>query len=256
MGTFSPTQPVSRGELVDKVTQLFGLKGDGEMRTVATQFLDDSIKEMNSYLFEFNKRRQAGVTLVQDQADYELEGTPYKEVQAFLVATANNNEEPPLYYLPYVQFKRIYNVENSSIAKTTGTPYAYTLRNIEEDGKVTLYPAPGSTTATNYTLTVEYYIRIPLLSDLASDEKKLEVPQEVETALLFAAQKRMCIHINGPSHQDVVALDGLENRAFSRLKSIDKYHPDANQRFRLIDRSRRDGSRTRSAGRGVMYIKI
>ena len=253
MPTFSPTLPVSRGALVDKVTQLFGLKGDSELRAVALGFLDDAIKETNSYLFEFNKNRQDAIVLTENEENYTLDGSPYKEVQAFLVSVSNNNEEPPMHYLPYVQFKRLTNSRNSTGTIESGNPYIYTFRNIERDGVVTLFPAPAATTATDYTLTVEFYVRIPLLSELPDDDARLQVPQEVETALTFASQKRLAIHINGPAHPDVIALDALEQRALARLIAIDRHHPDSATRFRIAGHDRRANT---VRGRGVMLIKI
>lgn len=255
---FSPTLPVAKSVLIDKVTQLFGLKDDNEMRGLAEHFLDDAIKEMNSYLFEFSRTMETGITLSASTQDYTLSGgLPFKESQAYLVNSSSGDAAAPLHYLPYVHFKRLFALEeNTDAVSTAGVPYAYTIRNLHDDGVVSLFPIPNTSTASSWTLTVEYYTRIPLVSELALDTSQLDVPQEVETALVFGGQKRMAIHIHGPGHDDVKALDALENRARTRLQAIDRHHPDSNTRFRLATHSR--GSRRHigvNSNRGLLIVR-
>lgn len=231
--SFSPSNPVTRESLINRVVRNFGADDDTELRGVALDHLDECIDELNTYLFEFTRTKQEGIPLVEAQGDYELQGSPYKESQAYIVETANNDRRAPMYYLPSIHFDRRFNESRAS-----GQPYFYTLHNLEKDGKITIHPAPDASTAAGHTLTVQYYVRIPHVSSIL-DDARLSIPAEAQTALVFGAQKRMSMHLYGAAHPDVSAFDALENRALQRLIAIDRHHPDSNTRFRLIGADRR-----------------
>ena len=228
---------------MNKVARLYGLEGDSEMRVLSQNMLDETITEMNSWTYEFNKVVLAGVTLVQDQQEYALPTGFYKESQCVLV-DGSDNDDTTLHFLPWVHFSRTYLAGPSS---GSGVPISYSIRNTQREGEVHLYPKPGATLAGDYTLRLEYYRRIPLVSE----EDPLEVPPELEAALVFGAQKRMAIHIKGPGDPDVASLDSLEARSLERLQASDRRTPDANTRFRLATRSRR---KQRFRDVGAYYI--
>lgn len=245
-GSWSGATPSPKNELVNKVTRLYGLEGDSELRDLACKMLDETVREMNSWTYEANKMVIEGLQMTQNESTISLPTGFYKESQAMMVDSSGNSDAP-LFYLPWVHFERTYNATNT---EQTGIPYVYSMRNVQREGELHLFPKPNTDTADNWTLKLEYYRRVPLVSE----EDPLELPPEVEAALVFGAQKRMAIHIKGPGDRDVAALDALEQRALERFASADSLSPDANIRFRLIDRSRRSFRSVRGTRTGVLYI--
>lgn len=226
-----PTLP-TKATLVSRAMSTYGIDTDSELQTVVEGLLDDTIRDHNSHLYEFNKRVQTGIVLTGGTATYELAAATYKESLAYLVKTSDSTKQGPLVYLPYIRFRETY---GDGAYITTGVPTVYTFRNLNNDGLVTLGAAPNTATAANYTLTVEYYRRIPL----ASVEDPIEGFPELATPLLYGLMKRLAIHLYGPAHGDVSAFAGLEQEALGKVKSIDKRHPDQQMRFRLVDHVRR-----------------
>jgi hypothetical protein len=223
---------------------------------IADDFLDEAVKDMNSHLYEFNKRWQT-LDLAAGTNNYELtdetaeteptDGSniiPYRESYAYLVDSAGGRL--PMTYLPWVKFaERLGNIFYSN----TGTPELYSFRNIDFDGKVYVWPTPSNTT---YDMVLEFYKRIPLYSETTAEGTTPSIPEDVETALFYNAAKRLAIHLYGPSHDDVAAFHELEQDALTRLKAVDKRHPDQQQRFVVSDFR----NRNRVAGRRSLYIKV
>jgi hypothetical protein len=228
--------------------------------------IDDVIKDMNSHLYEFNKFTTAGLTLVEGVNTVELFDTipastdgspaglgatnivPFRESIAYVVKTSDSTRLP-LTYIPWARFSEKL---GNQLYSNSDLPELYSFRNIDYDGTVTLWPTPNSAAATDHTLTVEAYRRIPLYSEVG-DTESIPVPEEVETALLYGACKRLAIHLYGPGHEDVAAFDTLESEAIDKLKGIDKRHPDQQQRFINVDHTKRA---SRVAGRRALYIKV
>jgi len=171
----------------------------------------------------------------------------YKEKLAYLVKTSDSSSSTPLQFVDWPTFRRLYSPDPDV---PTDRPIAYSVQNIEGEGRVYLGPSPSSSTATDYTLTVEYYRRIPLLSET----EQLVVPQEIENALLYGAQKRMAYHIAGPDAPDVGTFHGLEDVAITRLMEIDRKRPDGGMRFRIVDNMR--GRRGGGPVDGSIYIRV
>ena len=150
-------------------------------------------------------------------------------------------------HMPHAHFMDQWGQEARNSAQV---PVVYTFRNLHGDCKVLLAPSPAATVADEYTLTVEYYRRIPLVSENST----LDVPPEVQTALIYGAQKRMAIHIHADaSHRSVAALHTLEQHALKNLKHIDMHHPDTQKRFRIVDHSFRG---RKNFQRGEVYIRV
>lgn len=241
-----------------KVARQYGFNPqvDTELADIALDFLDEAVQDMNSHLYEFNKRSET-VSLTDGTSTYTLSGgsaestttpvIPYKESIAYL-DHLTSTDRINLVYIPWVRFAEY--VKNRVFAGT-GEPELYSFRNIENDGTVTLYPTPGGT-ADTHVLVLEYYIRIPLISILANDATSPRIPEEVEVPLLYNAMKRMATHLYGPGHPDVGGFDVLEQRSLGRLQAVDKRHPDQNLRFQLVDNVKRGTHRSRRA----LYIKV
>jgi len=252
--------PQSQGALKDAVLRVYGIDAtqDDELDAIAADLLDQTIKDMNSHLYEFNKMELLlAANLVVDQADYPIDSTapgpglpatimlPYKESLTYLKDTSNSTRIY-LSYLPWIRFSEQL---SGRFGTTTGIPATYSFRNLEIDGIMTLYPTPS---VTNYSLNFEFYRRIPLLAELGvDDDATIMVPEEVETPLIYGACKRLAIHLIGAAHPDVAAFAALEKTSLEELKAVDKRHPDQLQRFRLVDRLNRG-----QIARNSLFLKI
>lgn len=244
---FAPPVVSTQTNLVNRVLHPFGNISDTELQTLALTFLDETVKEMNASLFDFMKTRQTSLAMVAGTREVTLENAFYRESAAYLIKTSDSSIRSPLVYMPYAQFAREQQPE--IFGNTSGHPIVYSCFN-EHLGILRLSPVPDSDAATNYTLTIEYYKRIPLISSTVAGSS-IDVPPEVETPLVFGAQKRMAIHINGASDPDVASFDALEQRALDRLKNMDRRHPDEQARFKVVDS--RFAARL---DRGSVYIKV
>ena len=115
---------------------------------------------------------------------------------------------------------------------TTGTPSVYTIFNYEKTRRMFFDIALDQNTVTNYTLTVEYYKRLPLISSVEGSQT-LDIPDYFENTILYGAYKRMSAHLG--DSEGVQTYAALEREALEKLQRIDIMHPDADRRFRLID---------------------
>lgn len=245
VSSWNSSQPVSRQHLIDRVSRLYGFdSADSELAQVCLDALDDTIDDMNMALFDFNKLGESGIPLVEGQPWVLLTSQFYRESQAYLV-NSNGAMQDPLDHLPWSTYQRWYG--DSTI---TGTPEKYSLFNFEKEGKLYFYPTPDANAASAMTLTVEFYRRIPLVSELGISDS-LDAPREVQSALVYGAQKRIALHL-GQSN-DIATLAGLEMQALERLKRVDKTHPDERKRFMLADFAKNSARRRRTTD---VYIKL
>ena len=203
----------------------------GELEARALDFLDDTIRDMNSRLYEFNKVVETGIALTEAQEYVTLSTNFFRESLAWTRDTSGDSDvnSPPLTYLPWVTFRQM--TINNTLQK--GYIEYYSAFNSDDEGRIYIWPRPSDTMATSTVLDIEYYRRIPLISSVSSGAT-IDVPAEVQTALVYGAQKRMAIHVQGASHPDVQALAALEAQAAKRLVDIDGRHPDEKMRFRLV----------------------
>jgi hypothetical protein len=222
-----------RNTLLDKVCALYGLDvgTDAEFAARALGWLDDSIKDLNHHIWRSTIVAESGITLISGQPWFLLSSQVYKESLAYLVHNSDG-DQPPLDFTPWVHFKKTW---PSSQQTQTGTPTTYSIFNLERDARVYLYPVPDDTVVTEYTLTLEYYQRLPKIS-LASKTGSPNIPEEFENVLLYGAYKRCALHFQDRPAVGIYA--GLEREALGRLKTIEATRPDAQHRFRLIDEIR------------------
>ena len=246
--SWASATPVPRQHLIQKVCRLFGFSdADTDLVQVALDNLDDTINDMNTALFDFNKVMESGIALTAAQPYVVASNTFYREAIAYLVATSNGASQVPLDYIPWTEYQRWYGDDTIQ-----GSTARYSLFNFEQEGRIYLNPTPDASTVAAYTLTVESYRRIPAISTLGANDS-LNVPREIESALIYGAHKRMAIHILGAGHKDVAALANLELQALERLKRVDKTHPDEKKRFILGDFAKRGG---RNRVNTNVYVKI
>lgn len=226
--TWSTATPVSREELIKRVGSTYGLDTDtdtAEFKPRVLAFLDEAVNDLNAFLFDFNKLSVSGITLTEGDETVPLPATFYKESTCTLIKTGDTIGEV-LAYIPYVHFVKL---KATRYPTRPDIPFWYSLRNVEREGLLYLWPPPNADVAANYTLILEYYRRVPLVSE----EDPLVVPREVQSYLMYNAQKRLALHLLGAGHPDVAALNALEEKALHRLRDIDQAHVDEQARFRM-----------------------
>lgn len=241
---WSASRPVSTAALKARVTQVYGLEDDDDANGVALGHLDETVDDLNTYLWQFARVTEVGLTFTTDQNYIDLTAPIYKESQAYTVKTSIISNEMMTCY-PWAAFQRQFISELG----THGLPRIYSFKALETDGRIYLHPKPSADAVADYTLTIDYYQRLPR----ASDNVTLDIPRELETALLYGAQMRFAIHIMGAGHADVGAYAALYRDAIGRLRTIDQTHPDELTRFRTIDAYVRG---VRVLQPGTMYIRV
>ncbi len=250
MGTFvsdvwAAPNVSDRNTLVKKVVRIYGLEGNDEAKSIALDNLDDEIKEINKELWEFNIVSTSAIPVVEKDEDYTLPTLFYREKLAYFEETSTGNRGEPMVYMDWVSFRRLYGSYDKSF---TDRPRAYSVKNSQREGLVYLGQRPDADTQDNFTLYMDYYRRIPLLSTTA----QLEIPQEVENMLLYGAQMRFARDIVGVSHPDVNTYKALHDDAKTQLAEIDRRHPDEVTRFRMNDRFSGQGRYRRNQ----VYVRI
>lgn len=231
-GIWSNAVPRPRTALVEQVAGTYGVAGDVELEAKALQYINSAIDDANTHLWEFNKILDTGIAMVAGQPWVNVTANVYRESGCYLVNVATGvdpQRTTPLTMLPWIEYKRIYGTPN-----TYGTPMVYAYHNIHREGRIYLAPTPPLTgdLTTDYTLTFDYYRRIPH----ADEEDPLSIPREIETLIIYGAKKRAAMDHVGASHPDVTTYAGLETQAMDVLRGVDKRSPDERLRFRLAPR--------------------
>ena len=238
---------ISTTALKTKVAQLYGLGGDTTAEAQAIQCLDEAISEMNMELWDSLLARSTGVAMTADTATVTLPTGMYKEKDAYWVRTSDGEKGPPMTYLDWITFKRLYNTVPST---GTGLPRVYS--QFGPEAKVYLAPIPNQDADDNFTLTFEYHTRLRSATLADADDQLLDVPLEWEVALLHKARQFFALLVAGPDSKDIGTFQVMYDSAITNLREIDRRHPDETTRFRMYDRSR--GPRNTRAG--GLYTKI
>lgn len=233
--TWKSAQPRPVNTLVDKVCDLYGLTGDDEAKKQALDCLDDTVKELNMQVWEFNIVTATGLAITADQRYITLPTLFYKEKLAYLVGSDNSVPYGPLGYLDWASFERLYSKTVGS--PSPGVPRVYSVKNQAREGLLYFGPTPSSS---DNTLTLQYYRRI----EVPSQNDQLVVPEEVESVLLYGARRRFAELIEGPDASAVVQLYQLYQQSFDKLQAMDRRHPDELTRFRLYGHARQEANNT------------
>lgn len=233
--TWSSPTPPSQAKLIEKVARVQGMDtSDGEFNGKILDALDEAVSDINTRLFEFCKSAETGIALTGGTNYVTLTFPFYRESLSYFVKTADSSNSPPLVYQDWVSFQRML-----GDATRQGEPRYYSQFNEGADQRIYLWPTPDASTAATYTLTIEYYRRVPLISAVPAGDA-IDVPPEIENVLLYGAKKRIMIDHLGAGHPDVPALAMLEREALDKLARIDRAHPDERKRFVLVDFAQRN----------------
>lgn len=221
--------PTTRSSLVGKVCATFGFSdSDTDLAQKALNALDDAVKEFNTALFDFNKVAESGIPLVTGQQWVLLSSQVHWVSNAYLVDNTQG-DQTPLVELPWDHFKRLY-----PNGQEMGRPKVFASFNLDLDGRIYLYQTPTQEIVDQFTLAVEYYRRIPLISSVGANTS-IEVPSEIENTLLYGAKKRVAIDIDGAGSPSVNSFASLEQQSLDRLKRSDRTRPNEQRRWRLVD---------------------
>lgn len=174
------TGVTSGSRLVSQVARIAGGESEAEMRAFAVDCINRVRIELNHHEFAFMKRTDAPITLVNGTDTYSLEATFIKPAYARLI-TSDGMPYSDLKYYDEQSFAHLFPSQQNN----RGLPTIYTLRNDFQDGLVTLYPIPDSGTASSKRLEMEYFARIPVITD---DVNGPNLPEEVENVLVIGGQ--------------------------------------------------------------------
>lgn len=209
--------PARFADLKDQVALILGKQLDSKSLYRCGQFINRVIKELNTRPWKALLTNGTNLTTVAGTSNYTLDALFYKESK---VQRLDSSSKPAatLLYMDWEQFQSIFDTQ----ADRT-TPLIYTLRNTNQDGLISLYPIPDKV----YTLTVQYYARIP---QLANNDDTLLIPIEFENYIILKAQ----FYLMDLFHHERTSekFQYCENE-MAKLVRADEIHPDDNPRFRL-----------------------
>lgn len=169
---------------VTEVARAVGGHDEPEVRSQALACVNRVREHLNTRDWAFLKTNAANITLVAATATYSLP-TNFKAPSYARLLDSNGKQDFELRYVPDDVLTRLVTDQ-----ETTGKPYYYSLRNHYADGLVSLYPIPDSGAASTWTLDVEYYKRIPVITD---DTARIDVPEEVNRVLAIGGQYELLV---------------------------------------------------------------
>lgn len=209
--------PARFADLKDQVALILGKQLDTKSLYRCGQFINRVIKELNTRPWKALLTAGTDITTTNGTRTYSLDSLFYRESK---VQRLDSNSKPAytLQYIDWEQFQSRYDRQTD-----TGAPYMYTLRNTDQDGIIDFYPVPDQT----YTITVQYYQRIPQLS---GNDDTLLIPIEFENYIILKAQFYLMDLFHHERSQEKFAY--CENE-MAKLIRADEIHPGDTPRFRL-----------------------
>jgi hypothetical protein len=174
------TGVASGSQLVSQVARVVGGESEASIRVYAKDCINRVRIELNHHEFAFMKRTDAPITLVNGTKTYSLEAAFIKPAYARLIAL----DSTPYTDLDYYDEQSFAHLQPQQ-PDSRDLPLCYTLRNAFADGLITLFPTPGTTAASDYRLEVEYFARIPVITD---DVNGPNMPEEVQNVLIIGGQ--------------------------------------------------------------------
>lgn len=170
----------SGAHLVDSVASCVGGVDETNVRVQALDCINRARSEINMHDWRFLKRTVASTAFSASTATYTL-STAFKSPSFFRILDANGKPYRDLQYLDDASM--VHAVPQQTL---TGPPAAYSLRNTFNDGLITFYPVPDSTTAASYTWAGEFFTRVGTIVD---DTTSLsDIPEEICNVLIAGGQ--------------------------------------------------------------------
>jgi len=217
-----PARPRQNSVLAAKVARVVGMDREAPGLAAAEEFLNDAIIEFNTKLYEANKIGPTSVTLTGGTGT--LPALFYKELECQQVGSAGNKVRQ-LNYIDWAEYQHLtFDTEWTTLT----SPMYYTLFNTYRTGQIKTLPAGGATGTVYVKIT--YYKRIPLL---AGNVDILDMPQEIERALVLKAQSQMIRTYRSADPSAWMPWEVLAEAAWARFVTIDTKHVDMKPRFRL-----------------------
>jgi hypothetical protein len=177
---FPPTEGLrTRGEILLDLLDYTGGGDREEAKARARRALAETIRVFNGMAWRFNRRYQ-DISLVADTSEYTLE-TTIRSVWKVMLLDSSSYLAGDLEFTAYEDFLRY----DGDTLSTVNIPDEYTLYNVWNEGKIRLLPRIGAGPFTDHPkVRVFYHIRIAIPG---ADSVRLNVPQEVETAIVRQA---------------------------------------------------------------------
>lgn len=207
----------TRSQLALEVSRFAGGGNDPERMTLANQHVDQIVRKMNAFPWKFN-RVVNDVPLSGDDDEYTLASDFRSPLRALLV-DSSSKERDTVTYVPFEEFVVAFAYKASASASM---PQYYTVRNVHETGKVQIYPPVNTASLTWPTLRIYYHRRIVLAS---SESAKLNVPQEVEEAILHDAAALNLMSVEGATGR-TVAMTSLARDLYLTVEREYRDYPD------------------------------
>ena len=222
---------------VTEVARIVGGQDENSIRAQALSCINRVRMELNMHDWRFMKTNASNITLVNGTATYTLPTNLKAICYARLLDTAGKQDHELTYVSDDIFTKWIRDQEH------TGQPIYYNARNAFGDGLISVYPVPDASAATTWTLDVEYFKRIPVITD---DATQIDVPEEVNLVLAVGGQMYL-LEERDKSSPVLPAKIGEYGRVFGELRAMDRRVHDERPRFRI-------GSARQTLG--TLYIKI
>lgn len=209
--------PAQFNSLQDQVALILGRQLDEESLRRCGQFINRVIKELNTRPWKALLTTGTNISVVAGTRDYSLDSLFYKESK---VQRLDDNSKP-VYTLQYMDWEAFQSLLHQQADQAA--PMMYSLRNTHTDGIISIYPIPDK----DYTLTVQYYARISLLTNA---DDSLTVPIEFENYIINKAQYYLLDLFH---HERTAEKKAACEEDMARLIRADEIHSDNNARIRL-----------------------
>jgi hypothetical protein len=217
--TSSPgTKPGSFAVLKKRVARIVGGQNDPTKLAEAGEYINAAIRIFNTKLYECNKVKSSTITCTGGVGT--LPTAFYKEIECRLTDSTGAKVRQ-LDYRDWVDFNDTFDGASSGLP----APTYYTLFNVHTLGQVELLPNPSTTAY----VQLAYYRRF---SELVADSESLDAPQEIEEALVLAAQVEM-LYTNNPTSQVLQLVQAKAIAAWDGFAVIDRKHENSHPRMRL-----------------------
>jgi hypothetical protein len=211
------------------VAACIGGVDEDNVRVQALHCVNRARNEVNMHDWRFLKRSVASTAFTNATATYSLP-TTFKSPSWFQILDSNSK---PFRDLVYTDDAAL--VHSSPQQTLSGPPSIYSLRNTFEDGLITFYPIPDTSTASGYTWQGEYYTRIPNITDDSTDLSS--IPEEICNVIIAGGQYFRV----SERQKENTAMINLKWQDYQRVKNLalvnDRRMTDNTQsRFRLPSR--------------------